>query len=791
MTEHQSIKTPAEAIPFDSEQYISVPKLLELFTQLPSSPYQSRFSIEPLVEHYQEQVINNFGEQSTIMAQRIEDLKQKIDSQDNDAHLSALIHLLMPSTLMDNRPVFISPPLVKVFKYKSPALNQIFDEEKWQFNIQQYMDRFEAGEEIILAGILILNQFYDQQLETPYKNVMSMYHTDLGVERYFELMINFDYIRVEKTKALKELSQKDIYKLLNNLEDKAFWLECFPPDHFVFYGFGMGEFVDITADTVRTNLKDRFLVNQIMSDPFEFLHFASLQLRSYFSTSTINVGFVDLSFTGQTYELPKKPSISQLSDRQLLEICQSESDNIYSRVYRNKSGLFREFPSDITSDDPIENALIKEGIKSILLIPLHEDDGRVNSIMEIGSTQLGVFNALTLTEMEEIINLFQLGRQRFDQEVFNRTNAFIRKQYTAIHPSVEWRFEQVALDHEMKRSMSKEGTPEMEEIVFKNIFPLYGQADIVSSSNKRNHAIQQDLIHNLELVSELMATFLKEVNFHLLEAYYEKVMRMLSRLKKHFVSSDETTIVDLITKDIHPLLHRLKERFDHLPQDAYEKYFNSLDGDLDIIYRQRKNYEESVNRLNQVVADFIEQEDESMQRILPHYFERYKTDGVEYNLYLGQSLLEYDQFDDFDLRNFRIWQLEMMCKATQLVRETSSQLPVPLETAQLIFVYNNPLSIRFRMDDKQFDVDGTYNVRYEILKKRIDKARVKGRNERLTLAGKIAIVYLQEKDRKEYLGYLEHLKRKGLITDDIEDLELEKLQGAEGLHALRVTCVDK
>ena len=91
------------------------------------------------------------------------------------------------------------------------------------------------------------------------------------------------------------------------------------------------------------------------------------------------------------------------------------------------------------------------------------------------------------------------------------------------------------------------------------------------------------------------------------------------------------------------------------------------------------------------------------------------------------------------------------------------------------------------MDEKQFDVDGSYNVRYEILKKRIDKAVLKSDGSRLTVEGKIAIVYLQEKDRQEYMSYLEYLKNKGLIEDNIEDLELERLQGAAGLHALRVS----
>jgi hypothetical protein len=53
--------------------------------------------------------------------------------------------------------------------------------------------------------------------------------------------------------------------------------------------------------------------------------------------------------------------------------------------------------------------------------------------------------------------------------------------------------------------------------------------------------------------------------------------------------------------------------------------------------------------------------------VLPHYFEKFQTDGVEYNLYLGQSLLEEMPFHSFYLHDFRLWQLILMCEITRLV----------------------------------------------------------------------------------------------------------------------------
>ena len=108
-----------------------------------------------------------------------------------------------------------------------------------------------------------------------------------------------------------------------------------------------------------------------------------------------------------------------------------------------------------------------------------------------------------------------------------------------------------------------------------------------------------------------------------------------------------------------------------------------------------------------------------------------------------------------------------------------------MDVASLVLVYSTSLAIRFRMDEKRFDVDGTYNARYEVIKKRIDKSFVKGTNERLTQKGKLAIVYSQRKDEKEYLRYISFLKAKGYFTNNIEIVELEGVQGVSGLKAIR------
>jgi hypothetical protein len=113
-------------------------------------------------------------------------------------------------------------------------------------------------------------------------------------------------------------------------------------------------------------------------------------------------------------------------------------------------------------------------------------------------------------------------------------------------------------------------------------------------------------------------------------------------------------------------------------------------------------------------------------------------------------------------------------------------LQVPLQTTQLLLIHSQPISISFRRDERRFDVEGSYNIRYEVMKKRLDKVRIKDTPERLTQPGKIAMVYSNPKEAQEYQEYIQFLQSKNILNAGIENLELEVLQGVSGLKALRV-----
>jgi hypothetical protein len=275
------------------------------------------------------------------------------------------------------------------------------------------------------------------------------------------------------------------------------------------------------------------------------------------------------------------------------------------------------------------------------------------------------------------------------------------------------------------------------------------------------------------------------MQFPLLKEIQFKVDKFIASTADNLLSDDEMIIYEFLQNDMDALFKHLHSTRPEL-QKTIDAYFSALDPQRNIIYHHRKEYEESITWINDALDRFIDKEQMAAQEVFPHYFERYITDGIEFNIYVGQSLAPHFEFDEIYVHNLKLWQITMLAKAAKLTNALEKRLSLPLQTTQLILAHSIPLSISFRRKERKFDVDGAYNIRYEIVKKRIDKVHLKDSDERLTQPGKIAIVYSQQKEYNEYLEYISFLQAENLLTDNIEHLDLEDTQGISGLKALRV-----
>ena len=433
----------------------------------------------------------------------------------------------------------------------------------------------------------------------------------------------------------------------------------------------------------------------------------------------------------------------------------------------------------------IEDELIQNGVRNFVAAPLHYQD-EVIGTLELLSPNAGDLNAAHLPKLEEVLPLFSMAVQRSVEELNSRIQALIKEKCTAIHPTVEWRFRKAVLNGiERQETGSLGAGAEMEPIVFEGVHPLYGLADIRGSSVQRGLAIQADLLTQLRLAAAVVQAAGQARSLPALDELGYRIDKRIAQIERNLNSGDEVGIIAFLRAHVESLFDYLGE-FGREVRARIEAYRSALDARLGTVYRQRRMFEESVTRLAEAISSQLDREEQAAQEMFPHYFEKQKTDGVDYQMYVGASLLEDGRFDPICLKNLRLWQLMLTCGIAVRAHQLRDSLPVPLETTHLVLVQHTPLSIRFRFDEKRFDVDGAYDIRYEIVKKRIDKAVVAGTTERLTQPGKIAIVYSQPGEAQEYRSYIEYLQSLGYLTGAVEQCELEELQGVQGLQALRV-----
>jgi GAF domain-containing protein len=457
--------------------------------------------------------------------------------------------------------------------------------------------------------------------------------------------------------------------------------------------------------------------------------------------------------------------------------------SVFAHAVKNGRPLIVPDLAALTQRTHVEDDAIQNGIRNKLVAPLYYQD-RVIGTLSLGSPNPGDLDANHLPKLHEVLPLFSMAVQRSMEELNARVQTQIKEKFTAIHPVVEWRFRKAVLDG--LETHADPASLELQPIVFPNVYPLYALSDIRGSSTQRALAIQTDLLTQLGLAREVIRAAQEDRELPALGELLYRIDRSIAEVSGALTAGGEVGVIAFLRSDVEGLFDHL-QTFGAAVQARIEAYRAALDPERGVVYRRRQVFEDSVTRIAETISAHLDLEDQAAQAMYPHYFEKQKTDGVDHQIYVGASLVEDGRFDPLYLKNLRLWQLMVVCGIAARADQLAAELPVPLQTTHLVLVQHTPLSIRFRFDEKRFDVDGAYDIRYEIVKKRIDKALVRGSSERVTQPGQIAIVYSQAEEATEYRTYIEYLQHLGHLGAEVEDLELGELQGVHGLRALRVT----
>ncbi len=641
----------------------------------------------------------------------------------------------------------------------------------------------------VVAGMLILNQCYGQGLEIIHRRVVEFKDSRTGLKTFFSLQPSFDYVQVEVVGEKPKLTDVEIRRLLGQPDASQVWLKVLPPSSFRFKGIQVVQATNTTIENSLVKLqlllmKRESVLNERRIEQMEEI------MRDYLSVPDLRLGILALDY-------PRRRTVrhSQLIRQDILadlvpDMLAPELGNTiyYEACIEGKTMIYDDLRDCREDNGPLDEMIIEQGYKSLVLVPLLGRNRSVIGMVELASAKPYAFHNLVLYRVDALVPLFRQAMRRSRDEMEVKVQTVMRQTFTALDPSVEWRFIDAAAEIiEREQNDPEDSSPALPDIRFEDVWALYAQADIVGSSKLRNTAIREDLIIDLSVAEQLLSEEKVRKIYPLAGKLVYDIGELMLVLDEAMSPGDEQQVQEFLIVAFKPMFDQLRG----LPElsGVVAKYLTTLAAARPNGRTKRESYEHSVRAVTGLVTRVISKAQENAQLIVPHYFSKYRTDGVEYNIYAGQSLLQEGTFTEVHLQNLRLWQLQTMIDVTKAVARLETRLPIPMLTAQLIFAFGSQITIQFRMDEKRFDVEGAYNVRYEIIKKRIDKALVRGTEERLTLPNHIAIVYSHHSDEKNYRELLNYLHGTGQLAGEVEQVELEPMQGVDGLSALRVKVV--
>jgi len=753
-------------------------------------PLRAEFSLEPLVRYWETDLADDdclLGSAARVILDRVKQVPElrarTITLETVRAHQdlvdALMVAVFAPSFQEQSYAAAMLPFRLQTF-FATEAFGRLLAGPEGYLTGRIDADAsLLAQVRIIHAYSLIIERVYGLEAGIDFPWISIVKDPETGLERHFKLLLEPRFLDVDVVGEAPVLTEETRRRLRALVLDPPALMKVLPPEKFVIRGFSVVQAIEVTEQEVLSSI-ERDLIEKESIVSTERFRALQDKMRALLRRPEVDLGLAAVEgervlvlHFGSRFE---HACIFADSTHQKMS---DFKGSVFERTAMERKPIFIEDLEAYPNRSRVEEGMLASGYRSAVVAPLIYQDQIIGSL-KLVSPRAGSLSLEFMPHLLQILPLFAMAVKRSMDELSNRIQAVIKEKCTAIHPVVEWRFRKAVLN-------SLEGeTGEMEPIVFRDVHPFYALADIRGSSTNRAWSIQVDLLHQLGLAQNILEAAHRVRPMAILDQLRHKVERQAAAVEVSLRSGDEAGLIAFLRTEVESLFTYL-ESYGPEVQERIEAYRAAIDPQLGAVGTKRRAFEQSVAMLNEAISSYLDAEERVAQETCPHYFERQRTDGVDYSMYAGSSLLESGDFAPLHLKNLRLWQVMVACGIAVAAERIKPRLPDPLEITSLILVQHTPLAISFRFDEKRFDVDGAYNARYEILKKRIDKAVVKGSTERVTQPGKIAIVYSQASEAAEYRDYINYLQAQGYLLDEVETLDLEDLQGVSGLRALRVT----
>lgn len=669
--------------------------------------------------------------------------------------------------------------------------NAFFDLWKNRLEEQDIQDQMQDGDNLNnqekLVYALIFERLYG--LPTKENNTIVYHHLNEKGEiiDYYDLNIDFKFVDI---KPKKELPKFDLGNLTKNTNDAS----LFDWNHVV-NAIKIEDF-ELSGFTILT-VKKSSLEHTIKRIQSILLNLATYNYHLFLSDlekiiAPILKGRDTIFNLFPLFQLNGLPFFDYSITNKSILISETYASNSYTNInpqvanyLKHPHLIFYNTLDAIKNTTSFFDERIKaSGVKTYRCIPLIHNHA-LSGIMEVYSHQLDQLNNETIQSLRALVPLLSQLSYDVTTEFKKRIDEIIINRFTTIQPAVQWKFNHVAAQY-IQELENDEQNAHITPVIFQEVYPLYGAIDVKDSTVIRNASILKDFNFKVKQLALLIDELSRDGKHQLLIEFSKRVDHITGSLDQISFDESMVKIIEFFRKDVQPFLEAARREFSTKQAiiEHYAKHFftNRETGEF-----YRNEFETSLWKINHIISKELNHFNSFIQGNYPSYFQKFRTDGIEYDIYIGESITPQQTFSKEFINIFRRQQIISMAHIALKAHHAKQDLPISLETTQLIFINPHSIDISFREDERRFDVEGSLNIRYEIIKKRIDKIRVKRTKERLTQVNKIAIVYLSDEILEDLNLSIQAIYDMGIIESTVEHLKLEDLQGVVGLKAIRLT----
>ncbi len=766
-------------------------------------PFKCVLSMGPLVRYWaglvasQEPTVSKIASDVMRRLERAPELAQPItDSKVIQTHES-LIKVMMSILWSSGFKNPESSGAVLPFHVQPIMVSDTFFESFFDKN-GRFSATCQVGEEawlnqrVKLAYSTILRRLYGIELEMGTRPVVfSTQDKNTNLTRSHSVTMEPSFCDVVNVGGPKVLDEKIKRELLADVNDMEKWRELLPANWFEFHGFAFYRTNDITDQNAFFDIQ-RTLTERDSVEPAVMLSKIEAAMRQVLRRPHLGVGMSTsvggfLSRARVTGGPDRKGnegvSVERYGRDDLQGSLFSTQNDVLERARTQQRGFVTLDLAASADRSKVESDLLNQGARSIAVFPLFFDDQHIG-FFDVTSPKKDDLNEGVIEKLADLMPLLCLAGKRRIDDVKQAVQSIISEQCTAIHPTVEWRFHEEA----QMASERAEGNKslEMKNIFFQDVYPLYALSTIRNSAALRSKAVQDDLRTQIGLALEVLQMAYENRPMPFLRELCFRLEKLDARISEQLTAGDELTASKFLASEVEPVFNHVRGWNLTLIQKI-NTYWKQLDDKSRTVYLRRREFDASVIEVTSTLSNYLKSQQNNAQKIFPHYFEKHCNEAVEHTIFIGQSLVKGREFNEIYLKNLRLWQLMVMCGCAAESARMKPNLKVPFDLTNVIVVQDTPVNVTFDFDDKLFHVEGGADGRGEMLKRRVDRAVVKGTQERLNQPGKLSVVFTQERERVEYMEYFTFLAAQECLLEDVEEYLIDEVQGAQGLRALRVS----